>query len=70
MQKRHWLENVFSGNFNESCMQQVAAIGKAHERIGLEPRWYIGGYCLLVNKLTELALTANRKKPARALAMI
>ncbi|KAF0118627.1 MAG: methyl-accepting chemotaxis protein [Rhodospirillaceae bacterium] len=70
MQKRHWIENVFGGDFSESCMQQVTAIGQAHERIGLEPRWYMGGYCLVVNKMTELVLATNRKKPEQALAMI
>ncbi|GAB4360864.1 MAG: hypothetical protein Kow0026_23500 [Oricola sp.] len=28
-------------------------IGSVHARIGLEPRWYIGGYCLIVEQLIQ-----------------
>ena len=31
-----------------------------HHRIGLEPRWYIGGYNYVLNHLIGLAIAANR----------
>ncbi|MGL3608350.1 methyl-accepting chemotaxis protein [Rhizobium sp. G187] len=46
----HW-DNVASGNFDENYVRGVTAVGKAHARIGLEPRWYIGGYSMLVSEL-------------------
>jgi methyl-accepting chemotaxis protein len=69
MQKQHWLDNVFTGTFNEDYFAQVAKIGRVHERVGLEPRWYIAGYCFIVNKLVDLAVVSYRKKPER-LALI
>lgn len=44
MQKQHWLKNVFTGTFDDAYMVQVLKIGQAHQRIGLEPRWYTGAY--------------------------
>jgi methyl-accepting chemotaxis protein len=32
------------GDFDDAFMKGVMAVGHAHARIGLEPRWYIGGY--------------------------
>ena len=46
-QARHWL-NILSGKFDDSYVSSVRSIGQAHHRIGLNPRWYIGGYAYLV----------------------
>ena len=46
----HW-DKVASGQFDENYVRGVTAVGKAHARIGLEPRWYIGGYSMLVGEL-------------------
>ena len=53
-QKRHWL-NLFSAKFDDDYYRSVREIGKAHSRIGLEPRWYIGGYSLALAQLLALA---------------
>ncbi|QLF69223.1 globin-coupled sensor protein [Peteryoungia desertarenae] len=46
----HW-DKVSSGAFDENYVRGVTAVGKAHARIGLEPRWYIGGYSMLISEL-------------------
>ncbi|OLP60981.1 chemotaxis protein [Xaviernesmea oryzae] len=51
-QAQHW-ETIASGRFDEGYAQKVNAIGKAHARIGLEPRWYIGGYSLMLEALLK-----------------
>ena len=51
-QARHWL-NILSGKFDDSYVNSVRAIGQAHHRIGLNPRWYIGGYAYLVAGLLK-----------------
>ncbi|WP_052161815.1 globin-coupled sensor protein [Hoeflea sp. BAL378] len=48
----HW-EAIASGCFNEDYVRRVRTIGAVHARIGLEPRWYIGGYGLLVEQLLQ-----------------
>ncbi len=47
LQVRHW-DLIASGTFDENYFNSATRIGQAHNRIGLEPRWYIGGYNLLV----------------------
>ncbi|GEO83619.1 methyl-accepting chemotaxis protein [Ciceribacter naphthalenivorans] len=49
-QESHW-GVVTTAQFDERYVEGVTAVGKAHARIGLEPRWYIGGYALLVEQL-------------------
>src|SRR3546814_11401053 len=46
-------------------MQRARAIGEAHSRIGLEPRWYIGGYNLILNRLTDIAIREYRWRTQR-----
>lgn len=69
MQARHWLDNVFSGNFGADYMRQVTIIGRTHERIGLEPRWYMGAYCFTLNRLVALVMQTQRR-PDQAAATI
>lgn len=54
-QKKHWLNNVFAGNFGSEFMETVSTIGRAHVRVDLAPRWYMAGYCFTLNKLVDLA---------------
>ncbi|MTJ84143.1 MAG: chemotaxis protein [Telmatospirillum sp.] len=65
MQARHWRDNVFSGNFDDEYFAEVTRIGEAHARVGLEPRWYIAGYCFVLNRLVGLAVQHYRKRPDR-----
>ncbi|MBS0470760.1 MAG: globin-coupled sensor protein [Proteobacteria bacterium] len=66
-QQEHWL-NLFSGKFDASYVASVRRIGLAHSRIGLEPRWYIGGYAFTLNRLSDLVIESCRNlfKPAVA----
>ena len=49
-QLRHW-DNISSANFTQDYVRSVTTIGQTHARIGLEPRWYIGGYALITEFL-------------------
>jgi methyl-accepting chemotaxis protein len=49
-QASHW--NVIAdAEFGDTYARAVLAIGNTHARLGLEPRWYIGGYALIAEKL-------------------
>src|SRR3954453_16099501 len=39
-QRSHWAR-LFDGRFDQSYMDGVRQIGMVHNKIGLEPRWYI-----------------------------
>ena len=60
-QHDHW-EGLFAGTFDEDYIARCRVIGETHYRIGLEPRWYMGAYCYVVEQLTSLALKTYRLK--------
>ena len=68
-QKKHWA-GLFSGRFDANYFQSVNKIGLIHNKIGLEPRWYIGGYNFVLSSLTELAVQENRWSPKKMAALI
>jgi methyl-accepting chemotaxis protein len=49
-QETHW-GMIAAANYNEDYVGAVRKIGQTHARIGLEPRWYIGGYALIIEQL-------------------
>ena len=68
----HWAK-LFSGTFDASYMNGVRTIGHVHNKIGLEPRWYIGGYNYVLSQLSELAVKTYKWNPgklARVLAAV
>ena len=61
-QSEHW-DRLFAADFDEAYVERATRIGQAHQRIGLEPRWYIGSYSILLGALHELAVkTYGRKR--------
>ena len=63
-QGQHWAR-LFNGRFDESYIQGVRSIGLVHNKIGLEPRWYIGGYAFVLSHLTDLAIATYAWKRKR-----
>ncbi len=47
MQVKHW-GVILEGRFDAAYEASVTRIGEIHNKLGLEPRWYIGGYNALV----------------------
>ena len=64
-QGTHW-ERLFSGRFDAGYFDSVRAVGLVHAKIGLEPRWYIGGYNFVLGQLGELVGRVHRFAPKRA----
>ena len=53
-QSGHW-QRIAAAEFGADYVAAVRRVGDIHARIGLEPRWYIGGYgAVLDGVLTEL----------------
>lgn len=63
-QGAHWAR-LFGGRFDNDYMRGVRTIGLAHNRIGLEPRWYIGGYSFVLGQLIGVAVEHYRWRPTR-----
>ena len=51
-QEAHW-NRILDGRFDDEFYTSVRRIGSVHARIGLEPRWYIGGYALVIEHLVQ-----------------
>jgi methyl-accepting chemotaxis protein len=52
LQVQHW-KTIADGRFDKSYVESVLRIGRTHNKIGLEPRWYIGGYAAIVSGIVE-----------------
>jgi methyl-accepting chemotaxis protein len=52
-QSDHW-RVLATGRFDEAYMRRVHRIGLAHRRIGLEPRWYLGAYTYVLERVLAL----------------
>jgi len=70
-QGEHWMK-LFSGRFDDDYINSVRRIGLMHSRIGLDPRWYIGGYSFILSHLYTAAshAFASRFNPSRAQAKV
>lgn len=77
-QLKHW-DLIAAAEFDEAYVHSVTRIGEAHNKLGLEPRWYIGGYNYILGGLIEaieIELPSGRfgksgvKKKARLLRAI
>jgi methyl-accepting chemotaxis protein len=75
-QREHWL-GVFSNGVDEAYRKRALNIGQVHARIGLEPKWYIGGYTLVLEEIIEAMVSPGlyrflpwRRSLARQLATL
>ena len=62
-QSTHW-DVIASGEFSDTYVKAVRAVGQTHARIGLEPRWYIGGYAVVSDRLLRATIKAHWPKSA------
>src|SRR3954463_2235220 len=54
-QQNHW-RAIAKAEFGDDYGRAVKTVGQVHARIGLEPRWYIGGYALVADHLMRAAV--------------
>lgn len=54
-QVAHW-GDLFAGAFNDAYFARARRVGMAHDRIGLEPRWYVGAYAHFLDDIIALLL--------------
>lgn len=48
----HWM-TILTGDFDDRYYESVRRIGSVHARIGLDPRWYIGAYAIVLEELVR-----------------
>ncbi|MFL9825557.1 protoglobin domain-containing protein [Rhodoplanes sp. SY1] len=55
-QLEHWA-TIVNGDFSDDYVRSVKRIGETHNKLGLEPRWYIGGYSYVMVRLVAMIET-------------
>lgn len=65
MQEIHW-GRILEGEFGADYVASVEKIGKRHNLIGLEPKWYIGGYSFIAVALMRELIGAHLGGPFAA----
>ncbi|MDR7222381.1 globin-coupled sensor protein [Aminobacter aminovorans] len=60
-QMKHW-SAIAAADFGDDYAQSAKRIGRIHADIGLEPRWYVGGYTLIIDELMSVILEQSWPK--------
>jgi methyl-accepting chemotaxis protein len=71
-QARHWTV-IAAAEYGDDYAIRARKIGETHARVGLEPRWYIGGYAVVIEQLIHAVvadqwprlLTMTKRRPQR-----
>ena len=58
-QASHWAR-MCEGRFDGEYVAAVRTVGGVHARIGLEPRWYIGGYAVVLDEILRRIVRRRR----------
>jgi signal transduction histidine kinase len=64
--QREYLLSLAGPTIDEAYLAQRRSIGEVHERIGLEPRWYLGAYALYLSLLVPLIQEFHPQDPIEA----
>ncbi|WP_017669771.1 globin-coupled sensor protein [Blastomonas sp. AAP53] len=75
-QHSHWMK-IFGDGLTDDYMKRAVGVGQVHARIGLEPKWYVGGYALILEEMIHgmispgyLRFMPGRRKLARDVAAL
>ncbi|HXX62303.1 MAG TPA: protoglobin domain-containing protein [Bacteroidota bacterium] len=64
--QRLYLLSLGSPQYDDEFFAERIAIGETHERIGLEPRWYLGAYAIYFSLLAPAIVEIYRSEPHHA----
>ncbi|MFC3097217.1 methyl-accepting chemotaxis protein [Alteraurantiacibacter palmitatis] len=75
-QKSHWT-TMFEQGVSESYVARATTIGNVHAEIGLDPRWYIGGYGLILDQMIHRLVASGiwgllpwKRRQAREISLL
>lgn len=68
-QIEHW-NAICSADFSAGYAARVHRIGTIHARIGLEPRWYLGGYTVVAEALIHATMASRFQSRKQAAANV
>jgi signal transduction histidine kinase len=65
--QRVYLISLASGEYGDEYLENRLRIGRTHERIGIQPQWYLGAYSVYLDCLVPLVLRHFRHSPRKAM---
>jgi signal transduction histidine kinase len=68
--QRKYLISLGEVTLGQAYVDRRRLIGITHERLGVEPRWYLGAYALYRSMLIPLIIDSYPKDPAKAQATL
>ncbi|MCW1401671.1 methyl-accepting chemotaxis protein [Novosphingobium sp. MW5] len=76
LQKLHW-QKLFAEGLNDAYLERALRIGNTHARIGLKPKWYIGGYATIMEQTIRAVIAPGilgwlpwKRRQARQVALL
>lgn len=60
-QSAHW-QAILDARFDAAYIEKVRKIGEIHARIGLTPRWYIGAYTIILDRLIHSIIEDGQQR--------
>jgi methyl-accepting chemotaxis protein len=63
LQEQHWLA-LLSASFDDVQAARSRRVGDLHAGMGLDSRWYVGGTCLILERLVVDLARRHRARPA------
>lgn len=61
----HYIRSLLAGDYGDAYIRQRLTVGAVHQRIGLDPKWYIGAYRKLTTDLITLLWNQLLDQPER-----
>lgn len=68
--QRQYLSELFEGSYDKQYLLNRLKVGIAHQKIGLDPQWYIGAYSKYICSLLPVVLDAVDGDAEKAIATI
>ena len=68
--QERYFQRLLLGNYGEEYFEDRLRVGSAHDRVGLDPQWYLGAYSLYLQMALPAVLTASDDAPDRVQAKL
>jgi hypothetical protein len=68
-QKAYWL-NLLNGEFDINFVTAARRVGQAYHDRGVDPSWYMGGYCFILNRMIAVLIRRYGFRPRKMLPAI
>ena len=60
-----YFSSLTAGEYGEDYIRERLRVGAAHQRIGLDPKWYLGAYRKYLSEVLAMLWSALRDEPRR-----